>query len=64
MRVNVDANLCSACGNCVTICPEVFEIEDDVAVNILGNTDIPAEYEDACREAAEACPMEAIIIEE
>ena len=63
MRVSVDENLCSGCGPCSEICPEVFEIRDDVArVKVKG--DVPADLEDGCREAAENCPPGAIIIRE
>jgi ferredoxin len=65
MKAIVDENICTGCGTCVEICPEVFELQDDHAVNILGNDKtIPADYEETCREAAEACPVEAIIIGE
>ena len=62
MRVRIDPDLCAACGPCEDICPEVFRIEDDTAVVLMEQ--VPPEYEDAVREAAEACPPEAIIIEE
>ncbi|MCD6390195.1 MAG: ferredoxin [Desulfobulbaceae bacterium] len=53
---------CIACGQCVEICPEVFVLEDDIAEVIVD--EIPEEYQDKCKEAAEECPAEAIIIEE
>ena len=37
-----------------------FSMNGDVAV--AKNGDVPAEYEDTCRQAAEECPVEAIII--
>ena len=62
MKVRVDSELCTGCGPCADICPEVFEIRDDVSVVLV--KDVPPEQEDAVREAAEACPTGAIIIEE
>ena len=62
MKVRVDADLCTGCGPCEDICPEVFEIRDDISV-VLANP-VPPEHEDAAREAAEACPTGAIIIDE
>jgi ferredoxin len=48
---------------CEETCPEVFRLgDDDVADVIVG--EIPPEAEDAAREAAEGCPVEAIKIEE
>ena len=61
MKVKVDAELCSGCGPCEEICPEVFEIVDDVA-RVKGDC-VPSEVEDTCREAMENCPTEAISIE-
>ncbi|MEA2114540.1 MAG: ferredoxin [Thermodesulfobacteriota bacterium] len=53
---------CIACEQCVEICPEVFVLEGDIAEVIVD--EVPEEYQQACREAAEECPAEAIIIEE
>ena len=58
MKAIVDAETCTACGLCEDICPEVFEVTDDVATVKLDP--VPSEYEDSCREAMESCPVEAI----
>lgn len=58
----IDEELCIACGQCEDICPEVFEIEDQT-VTIISD-DITDETKDACYEAAETCPVNAITIEE
>ncbi len=53
---------CTACGLCVDTCPEVFEMGDtkaEVKVDV-----VPAEAEDACRDSAEGCPVNAILIEQ
>jgi len=52
---------CTACGLCVDTCPEVFKLGDDMAQVIID--EVPEEYEDAVQEAAEECPVEAIIVE-
>lgn len=62
MRAIVDEDACTACGLCEETCPEVFVLEDDVAKVIV--EEVPPEAEDACREAAEDCPAEAIALEE
>jgi len=59
----VDDN-CSACGLCVETCPEVFELPDEADITSVIVDEVPPEAEDACREAAEDCPVEAIEIEE
>jgi ferredoxin len=48
---------CVACGTCVEICPEVFELEGELATIIEG-ADLAADAK--IIEAAEACPVEAI----
>jgi ferredoxin len=60
MRVKIE-DTCTACGLCVNTCPEVFELGEDIAQVIVD--DIPEEHEDAVQEAAEECPVEAIIVE-
>ncbi len=53
---------CTACELCVELCPEVFSLEDDIAVvNKDANLNI---YEEKIKEAAEECPVEAIKLEE
>jgi ferredoxin len=53
---------CIACGLCVDTCPEVFQMGEQVAEVIVD--EVPEEAEDACRQATEDCPTEAIILEE
>lgn len=60
MIVRID-DTCTACGLCVDTCPEVFELGEDMAQVIVD--EVPEEYEDAVQEAAEECPVEAIILE-
>jgi ferredoxin len=61
MRVEVDADCCGGFGTCVTKAPTVFELTDDgYAVVIL--PDVPAELEDAVREAEVLCPTRAITV--
>jgi ferredoxin len=52
---------CTACGLCVDTCPEVFELGDDMAEVIVD--EVPAEHEDAVQQAADECPVEAIVVE-
>lgn len=57
----VDEDLCTGCGLCEQICPEVFELGNDGVAYV--KEDAP-DCEDAgcCEEAAESCPVEAITI--
>ncbi len=62
MRAIVDKDTCTGCGLCTESCPEIFEMEGDIAV--VKVDEIPPEAEEAARQAAEECPVEAIAIEE
>lgn len=62
MKAHVNDN-CIACGICVGICSAVFSLDDgDIATVIV--SEVPKEFEEACREAAASCPVEAITVEE
>ncbi|MFN3966449.1 MAG: ferredoxin [Endomicrobiia bacterium] len=60
MKVTVDREVCTGCGLCVDSCPEVFELKDDLAIAKMET--VPASLENAVKEAAENCPVEAIKI--
>jgi len=60
MKVRVE-DTCTACGLCVDTCPEVFRMGSETAEVIVD--EVPAEYEEAAQQAADECPVEAIIIE-
>jgi len=62
MKAIVDEDLCTGCGLCEDTCPEVFEMDDEMAKVIVD--EVPAEAEETCQEAIESCPVEAISIEE
>lgn len=61
MKATVDQDLCVGCGLCPELCPDVFRMDGDKAVAKVD--EVPAEAEEACRDAAEQCPAEAIKIE-
>ena len=58
MRVTVDEETCIGCGLCAETCPDVFEMNDDMArVKV---DEVPENVSDSCKEAIENCPVEAI----
>ena len=63
MRVRVNKDLCSACGVCEGLVPEVFSLETEPYAVVLLDP-VPEELEDAVLEARDECTEEAIIIEE
>jgi ferredoxin len=58
----IDEDICIGCGMCEEICPEVFEIDDEKAYIIADEID--EEFVEACNEATETCPVNAIRLEE
>lgn len=57
MPAVVDAEKCTACGECVEACPlEAIEIQDDVAV-------VDEETCSDCGACADVCPSEAITVD-
>ena len=60
MKVTIE-DTCTACGLCVSACPEVFEMGPEIAQVIVD--EVPPEHEDAVQQAADECPVQAIIVE-
>ncbi|MFH2056854.1 MAG: ferredoxin [bacterium] len=63
MKVTVDKKLCTGDALCLALCPEVFELNEDMQAEVL-LTPVPEEHQAACREAVDACPEECITIED
>jgi len=63
MKASVDRELCIGCGLCAEICPDVFEMDDESIAQAIVAV-IPADAEEAAKEAASSCPVEAIAIED
>lgn len=63
MRARVIEEDCVGDGSCADICPEVFEMGEDDVAHVIADP-VPPEVEAKCREACEACPTDAIALEE
>lgn len=61
MKAIVHLDQCIGDGVCADTCPEVFEMQDDGLAHVIVDL-VPPEVEATCKEAADACPTEAIEI--
>ena len=63
MRISVDRDACEANGVCVSLVPEVFELDDDDELQILV-LDVPEDLAEPVLTAVSACPKAALTAEE
>ncbi len=56
--IKVDQNTCIGCGLCAGMCPDVFAINADGKSEAIAQTN-----ETGAKEAASACPVNAISVE-
>jgi len=61
MEVRIE-DTCTACGLCVDTCPDIFKMGSDIAEVTVDK--VPPSLEKSVQEAAEECPIEAIVIVE
>lgn len=59
----VNKDECISCGNCVDLCPEVFNWDEDNKAEVIDAHGCGTKCPD-CQEAADSCPTNAITIEE
>jgi ferredoxin len=74
LKVTIDREDCTSCGACWDTCPEFFEQNpDDNFSQVVeeyrtggnpGEGEAPEDLGESVREAAEACPVEIIHVEE
>jgi ferredoxin len=63
MKVRITEQ-CMGDRNCHKLCPEVFEYDEDQLLATVKFDEIPDQYKDVVRRAAEECGADAIVIEE
>jgi len=57
MKISVDKNLCIGCSTCVALCSEGFKIDNEGKAEATSQENI-----DCAKNAAESCPVQAILI--
>lgn len=60
MKAVVDQQTCIGCTLCTQSCADVFEMKGDKAIVRIDR--IPQDDYDCARQAAEACPVQAITL--
>ena len=58
MKVSIDKDACIGCEVCVNTCPDIFEMEEELAV--VKAQPKSTEQEECVDIAEEACPVDAI----
>lgn len=63
MKAKVNKETCIGCGLCPSVCPEVFQMEDDGKAEVL-TPEVPDNSKENAKEAESGCPVGAILVEE
>lgn len=63
MKAHVDKDICIGCGLCPSICPDVFQLDDEDGKAVAIVDEVPDELKDDTEEAAASCPVEAIAVD-
>jgi ferredoxin len=61
LKVKIDRSLCTGVGNCVAVAPTVFKLDKNNKAVVL---EIDSVDSQTLMDAAESCPVDAIIIED
>ncbi|MHC4462632.1 MAG: ferredoxin [Planctomycetota bacterium] len=61
MKVRIK-DICTACGLCLETCPGILEMGSDDIVQVTVD-EVPPQFEETAQQAADECPVEAIIVE-
>lgn len=63
MKPSVDPDLCIGCGLCNSICPEVFEMNDDGLAEAIVDQ-VPEDKLKEAEESRDGCPTSAISLDD
>lgn len=60
MKVVVNQSNCIGCGACESICPGVFQINDEGVSSVIAKEEDFTNFEEEIRDAIDSCPTSAI----
>ncbi|OFI06104.1 ferredoxin [Clostridium acetireducens DSM 10703] len=61
MKAFVDKDTCIGCGLCPSICPDIFDMDDDGKAK-ASDKEIPDALIDDAKDAEDQCPVNAISV--
>lgn len=64
MKLEVNKDACICCGACASVCPDVFDLNDEEGYAYVKVDTIPKEVEEDAKDAKEGCPTDAIVEKE
>lgn len=66
MRANIDKKLCTGCGICEVVCPEVFKLQGDGRKRhaVVHTEHVPETALCFCRDAHDCCKTGAITLQD
>ncbi len=62
-KVTVDRDACIGDGICASLCPDVFEMDDEGKSKVIKEV-IGEDLHDCVQEAVDSCPVSCITLEE
>lgn len=62
VSIHVDQELCMGHGMCAALVPDVFRVDPESGVNLMGETEVGDELAAAARRGAAGCPERAITV--
>ena len=63
MKLKINKDKCIGCGQCVSLCEDVFDFDDDNLAKVI-ETPVAEEHEEESNTALESCPTDPIVKEE
>ncbi|KJS19329.1 MAG: hypothetical protein VR72_19065 [Clostridiaceae bacterium BRH_c20a] len=64
VKVFIDQDLCIGCEACPELCPELFDMYPNCDFAYALTEEVPSELEKCAQEAAQTCPVQAILIKD
>jgi ferredoxin len=63
MRIEAERDRCEGHGLCADTAPEVYDLDDDAIVVVLGEGEIPEALEGKAESGARVCPVAALKVQ-